>query len=208
MTYRDYNSFPITIKTLAYIFSHITRKNTGHSTDCWLWVRLDGTESRRDKYNFLWSKNKAYLAHRIMYALFVEFVHTDNVIDHLCRTPSCINPVHLEQVTFKENALRGVGLPAQNARKTHCQNGHELTEDNIYWEQGVSRKCRLCRTANSFARRRRNGRKIRSKTHCPQGHEFTPSNSCIDKHGARRCRTCYNARARTRRAKQKQMLNI
>lgn len=204
MTYRDYNSFQITRKFLTYIFSHVTRQNTGYKTDCWLWTLRNGRLARQDKYPHIYRTQVAYQAHRVMCALFVSpITDTSNVVDHLCRIPSCINPAHLEEVTFRENILRGFSLPAKNARKTHCQNGHELTDDNVYREGATGRKCRTCRTAYSFARRRRNGRKVRSKTHCPQGHEFTPENSCIDKHGARRCRICYNGRARIGRARRK-----
>ena len=30
-----------------------------------------------------------------------------NELDHLCRTPACVNPEHLESVTHRENTARG-----------------------------------------------------------------------------------------------------
>ena len=72
-------------------------------------------------------------------------------IDHLCRNRICVNPQHLEQVTRKENILRGEGITAEHARKTHCKRGHEFSGDNlriIESDQGSwirkERRCRTC----------------------------------------------------------------
>jgi hypothetical protein len=41
-----------------------------------------------------------------------------------------------------------------HARRTHCGHGHELTPENIYWEQGgTSRRCRVCALAWQKAKR-------------------------------------------------------
>jgi hypothetical protein len=55
-----------------------------------------------------------------------------------------VNPGHMEPVTPGENCLRGVGLPARNARKTHCKRGHSLDEANIYRNVDGARVCRVC----------------------------------------------------------------
>lgn len=47
-------------------------------------------------------------------------------LDHTCRRNNCINPFHLEAVTGRENVLKGNGIAAINARKTHCKGGHLL----------------------------------------------------------------------------------
>jgi hypothetical protein len=77
-------------------------------------------------------------------------------LDHLCRNTRCVNPDHLEPVTLAENVLRGVSSPAMNARKTHCDSGHEFTPANTYISPRSERKCRACGRERDAARRPRN----------------------------------------------------
>ena len=75
-------------------------------------------------------------------------------VDHLCRNTICVNPDHLEPVTQRENLRRGIGFAGLNAAKTHCDAGHEFTEDNIYYRPDrLGRLCRECRRAVSARRR-------------------------------------------------------
>jgi hypothetical protein len=48
----------------------------------------------------------------------------------------------LEAVTNRENMLRGVGVCALNARKTHCKHGHEFTPENTYRVKNGGRACK------------------------------------------------------------------
>ena len=73
-------------------------------------------------------------------------------LDHICRNRLCVNPAHLEIVSVKENVLRGVGISAENSRKTHCIDGHEFNEENTLVLKDGSRVCRAC--ARERARRR------------------------------------------------------
>jgi hypothetical protein len=108
--------------------------------DCWLWT---STLTPRG-YPCFWFEGKQWRAHRVAYVLFVGPIPGDLPLDHLCRNRSCVNPSHLEPVTIRENVLRGIGLSAANARKTHCKRGHEFTTDNTYMQDGT-RQCRACR---------------------------------------------------------------
>jgi hypothetical protein len=65
--------------------------------------------------------------------------------DHLCKTPRCINPDHLEVVSRRINTLRSDNPAAQNARKTHCLRGHELAGSNLYVTPDERRQCKTCR---------------------------------------------------------------
>ena len=49
----------------------------------------------------------------------------------------------LEAVTPRENARRGVGIPALNTKKTHCLRGHEFTDENTR-QDPRRRVCRAC----------------------------------------------------------------
>lgn len=63
----------------------------------------------------------------------------------------------MEIVTRGENALRGNGPMALNARKTHCPKGHPYDEVNTYIDPKGKRRCRICRqrdTTRQTAKRR------------------------------------------------------
>jgi hypothetical protein len=106
---------------------------------CWIWngghfsggygsFRLDG---------------RAQYVHVLLWEAINGPVPEGLELDHLCRTPACCNPKHLEPVTHKINALRGVSVPAQNARKDTCKRGHPL--DPMPEWKGKSKGWRFCR---------------------------------------------------------------
>lgn len=101
--------------------------------------------------------SKSMTAHRLAYEMAVGPIPDGLVLDHLCRTRACVNHLHLEAVTEKTNILRGEGLAAQNAKKTHCPAGHEYTPENTYHfkrsETRVGRNCLACERARYIARR-------------------------------------------------------
>ncbi len=92
-------------------------------------------------------KRPAVMAHRYSYELFRGKIQDGLEPDHLCRNRACVNPWHLEAVTHKVNMLRGHVPQAVNALKTHCNNGHPLSGDNLRME-GQSRRCRACAHAS------------------------------------------------------------
>lgn len=70
---------------------------------CWLWTAyLD-----KDGYGTFLVDGKKLRAHRWAYDFYLGPVPSELVIDHLCRVPNCVNPLHLELVTRRENILRG-----------------------------------------------------------------------------------------------------
>lgn len=92
--------------------------------------------------------------HRVMYEMFAGPIPADLELDHLCRVRRCANVGHLQPVTSRENSLRGIGIPAENAVKDRCPAGHPYDEANtrIY---GGRRYCRACHLAHSRAHRQR-----------------------------------------------------
>ncbi len=115
---------------------------------CWDWT---GGRTWNDYGRFSY-KTKSHRAHRAMYEILVGPIPEGMTLDHLCRNRGCVNPEHLEPVTLGENVLRGVGLTAQNARKTHCVNGHLFDEANTYWGR-LGRACRACQHEATRKRR-------------------------------------------------------
>lgn len=111
---------------------------------CWPWLGAIASTG----YGVMTSAdNRKVFAHRVSYELHREPIPDGMVIDHLCRVRHCVNPDHLRVVTNAENVLCGVGLTAENARKTHCKRGHALTGANLYIppKRPSERQCRACR---------------------------------------------------------------
>lgn len=102
---------------------------------CWEWR---GTQ--RGGYGRIYDGTRQAGAHRFAYELLVGPIPDGQVIDHLCRNPICVNPAHLEPVTFAENVRRGV---SRCSKVTHCPKGHEYTPENTYSPPG--KKARMCR---------------------------------------------------------------
>jgi hypothetical protein len=98
---------------------------------------------------------KTALAHRAAYFIARGEIDPSLTIDHLCRNRLCVNPEHLEQVTCRENNRRGFGFSGVNARKTHCDAGHELAGDNLIVKARGNRNCRECQRIHERATQRR-----------------------------------------------------
>jgi len=90
-------------------------------------------------------------AHRVSYELTFGKIPEGLIIDHLCRNKKCVNPEHLEAVTYRENALRGVGV-GQYTRHllTHCKRGHEYTPENTYYRSNSNYKTRDCKKCHKI----------------------------------------------------------
>lgn len=108
---------------------------------CWLWTASVNNQGYgvigRGGHN-----GGMALAHRVMYLATYGSISEGLILDHLCRVRSCVNPKHLEAVTYKQNSQRGNG--GKNwAAKTHCPQGHAYTAENTYLYRG-RRSCRAC----------------------------------------------------------------
>lgn len=74
-------------------------------TNCWEWLRA------RSPGGYALGVGKGMnLGHRLYYTFLALGIPGKLELDHLCRTPPCVNPSHLEPVTSAENTRRGIRL--------------------------------------------------------------------------------------------------
>jgi hypothetical protein len=114
------------------------------NTGCWLWTASLNNQG----YGFFGVGRRMLLSHRVSYEALIGHVQGGLHLDHLCRTRSCCNPLHLEPVTAKENARRGAASALNKARGaliTHCPAGHLYDAGNTeHRPKGRGRRCRTC----------------------------------------------------------------
>ncbi|MFB8071098.1 HNH endonuclease signature motif containing protein [Streptomyces californicus] len=132
-----------------------------HTPDrCWEW-----TASRtRGGYGLFGLPGKTALAHRLAYELERGPIPAGLDLDHRCRNRVCVNPWHLEPVTERENALRGEGPTALNARKTVCPEGHPYDEYETEPNGSRRRRCSQCRRRAARVRQQRYRNRQRGNT--------------------------------------------
>lgn len=107
---------------------------------CWIWT--GGTNGKG--YGYIresGSGSRMSPAYRVMYEMHIGPIPDDLCLDHLCCTPRCVNPSHLEPVTKGENSRRGKALIR------YCAKGHEFTPENT-GRDGSKRYCRECHKAH------------------------------------------------------------
>jgi HNH endonuclease len=156
-------------------------------SSCWLWT---GRLSHNGYPRVAWRITSTHQAHRIAYEEFIGPIPAGMVLDHTCHRPEncpggkgckhrrCINPVHLEPVTIRENLRRGHGpaaglraAHAQRASVTHCPQGHKYTTKNTYTYQG----CRSCKACAQVRGEKRNALLKERRRIC---RESKPPSSC------------------------------
>lgn len=170
------------------------------NSGCWLW-----TADSYNGYGKLRFETKNHYAHRFVFDRLVMEAPRGrkNHLDHLCRTTLCVNPLHLEPVSAKENIRRS---PMHVGSRTHCPKGHPYDEVNTSGHRG-KRSCRTCRRERKREKDERERATKKSsglylppaaeRTHCPRGHAYDKQNTVITKGGrGRTCRTCKNTRRR------------
>lgn len=117
---------------------------------CWEWLG----NKNDNGYGLLKVNGKQLRVHRLTYNEVIGPIPEGLMPDHLCRNRGCVNPFHLEPVTNKINVMRGSGLTAQNAQKTHCPSGHPYIYENLYIHNS-QRHCKICRKLRDRSRCRK-----------------------------------------------------
>lgn len=133
--------------------------------DCLIWTGfVDG-----DGYGKYTVQNRGRYVHRIVHEELVGPIPAGMQLDHTCHTRDancpggngcahrrCINPLHLEAVSARENSIRANGsFVSVNFQKTQCDSGHAFTPDNTYVRTNGTRRCRACQNEWTRAYRAR-----------------------------------------------------
>lgn len=146
---------PITrhLPVVARFWSKVDRTDT-----CWLWTGAKDPKG----YGRYRLRPSVVFAHRYAYALVNGEPPEGLVLDHLCRTPACVRPDHLEAVPQLVNVLRGQAgtvASARYAEHLHCPKGHPLFGPNLYlYITKRGRKNKQCRTCKAVRDRERKAR--------------------------------------------------
>lgn len=120
-------------------------------------------------YGQVWDE-KLHRAPRYAWTLFCGPIPDGLLVCHRCDNPLCVNPAHLFTGTALDNAmdaklkgrldranppLRPVKPPHRvnfYRAKTHCQQGHPYSGDNLYVTKQGHRLCRTCGRDRKYAR--------------------------------------------------------
>jgi hypothetical protein len=122
---------------------------------CIIWT---GVINPKNGYGQISVDGKAAYAHRLAYQLFKGAIPAGLAIDHACHNRDaecpggncihhlCINPHHLDAVSYSENRLRSPHTKTSaNGEKSHCKHGHAFTPDNTMIISSTgTRVCATC----------------------------------------------------------------
>ena len=136
--------------------------------NCWTWEGAKVPEG----YGFIRRKKNDkpvnIFVHRLMYTIHNGEIPQGYVVDHMCHSENtdaceggvcihraCINPSHLQAITFKRNLelakkWRG-GVPPNSTRKHRrekrgtCRKGHPWIEENMITRKSGKVDCLPCR---------------------------------------------------------------
>lgn len=106
---------------------------------------IECIESKRtittNGYSRIFVDGKNIQAHRWAWELVNGKIPTGLVIDHICKNRKCVAIDHLRVVTQQENIMAGLH---NIDNRTHCNQGHLFTKENIMVRKSGKRECAEC----------------------------------------------------------------
>lgn len=123
-------------------------------SSCWTWR---GTINPTSGYGVFQFGGEYFMAHRLVVGVYLGDIPDGLEPDHLCRNRRCVNPHHLQLVTYSENFVRGLPYRKRAHPPDACAHGHALTPENTYVAPRGTRDCRACgrdRSARYHAKQR------------------------------------------------------
>ena len=143
---KSIDNTPLTARFWAVIGHRLASKSEDAVGGCRIWTAKSKTNGG---YGILRIAGRSTMAHRAAYERAYGPIPYGLVIDHKCRVRACINPVHLEAVTHRENDIRGAVF-----RVVACPKGHIYDQATTDWQSGrQGRRCRVCHRADTARRR-------------------------------------------------------
>jgi len=118
---------------------------------CWIWIGARIPEG----YGHFNLFGRAQGAHRVSYFLYRGSLGAHDVIDHLCRNPSCVNPDHLEVVTHKINLNRGRNFRRERTACPQCGEPYTKMVRRLTLQRGLYAGERICLSCTNARRRER-----------------------------------------------------
>lgn len=154
------------LTAMNYIRGHNNRRPASErfwsfvqkTDECWLWI---GGKNNAG-YGRLSVEGRAILAHRFSWELARGPIPPDRELDHLCRTPACVSPDHLEPVPHSENMRRGFW-----GMKRLCPEGHPYSHREERGKRG--RRCRVCRRRAAHQRYAANRQAVLARQQAARG---------------------------------------
>ena len=113
-------------------------------TDC----ILTQNKVQKTGYTFVGHKGKTIGSHRLSWELANGPVPEGLVVDHLCSNRACVAPDHLRVITQRENIMAG---RHSIDNRSHCNQGHPFTEENIMVRKNGWRECAECNRVRARA---------------------------------------------------------
>lgn len=140
--------------------------------ECWIWEGAKVSEG----YGFIKRKKNGksvtIFAHRLMYIIHNGAIPAGYVVDHMCHSENteaceggacihraCINPAHLQAITFKRNLelakkWRGGQFPLSSRKNRRekrgtCRKGHPWIEENMITRKSGRVDCATCRKVHN-----------------------------------------------------------
>lgn len=132
-------TIPEGLVTVEYLTSRSVRDDL---TGCVTW----SGPKHKNGYGKVRLRNQEFLAHRASWVAAGRPLTEGMVLDHLCRNRACVNVDHLEEVSSRENTLRGISPVAMHLRlhqSGRCSHGHDLSKVGFH-KQGKTKCCAQC----------------------------------------------------------------